>query len=206
MSRTGDADHWARLVRSLRGRCGLSQRALAEQLSVDQTTVSRWERSLDLPALRHRRVMRDMMRRDYGGNIDRILKMRVQFAAWPASLMKEGAIFLETSPTHAAEVRVAKFNYGDCLYGRFGAQTDEVTAEWEHMGIFSGELAMTISLNELVTPTETIYVRCLDTPHVSSDGEIWCFCEIKRITAEEYAANKSHMGGALLPIAYDVLS
>lgn len=136
MSRSGDADHWARLVRSLRGRCGLSQRALAEQLSVDQTTVSRWERSLDLPALHHRRVMRDMMRRDYGGNIDRILKMRVQFAAWPASLMKEGAIFLETSPTHAAEVRVAKFNYGDCLYGRFGAQTDEVTAEWEHMGIF----------------------------------------------------------------------
>jgi transcriptional regulator with XRE-family HTH domain len=43
--------HWPNALRDYRRRYGLTQAALAELLNVDPTTVSRWERGRDRPAL-----------------------------------------------------------------------------------------------------------------------------------------------------------
>ena len=197
--------YWSRLLRALRAQQGMSQRDLAGLLGVEQSTISRWERGAETPSLRRRRLIRDIVRRNLGDRHDRMLQLRVKHSAWPASLMKEGAVFVETSPSLAPEVGVPELHQGVSVYGLFGDEADELTSQWERGGIFAGDLAMTISLNRIFTPNGVVYFRGLDTPYFSSSGEIWCLCEIRRLTAEQYAASKSEMGGVLMPIAYDAL-
>lgn len=52
---------WPALVRRLRILSGLKQADLAEQLGVDQCTVSRWERNLCIPDTSVQKRVRDMM-------------------------------------------------------------------------------------------------------------------------------------------------
>lgn len=46
---------WARRVKEYRKRNGITQEALAEDLGVDRTTISRWETGRDEPALMYRK-------------------------------------------------------------------------------------------------------------------------------------------------------
>lgn len=205
MTERSEASYWSRMLRALRAREGITQRGLAELLTVDQATVSRWERNADTPSLRHRRDIRDLLRRHLDSHHDRLLKMRVQYSAWPSSLMKEGAVFVETSPSLGREVGVEGLGQGASVYGRFGDEADELTAAWERTGIFTGDLAMTISLNRIRTPEGPVFFRGLDTPYLSSTGDIWCLCEIRRLTEDEYLANREQLGDVLVSISYDSL-
>jgi len=54
---------WPALVRRIRFLSGLKQADLAEQLEVDQCTVSRWERNLCIPDTPVQKRVRDMLRR-----------------------------------------------------------------------------------------------------------------------------------------------
>lgn len=183
----------------------MTQRALAERLGVNQATISRWERGSEEPSLHRRRSIRDLLRSCSESAQDRLLKMRVKYSAWPTSLVRRGAVFVATSPSLAGEVGANGLDDGACIYGRFGAEADERMAQWERAGIFAGELAMTISLNRIMTPQGEVFFRGMDTPYNSSSGEIWCLCEIQRLTAEEYAAHEKQLGGVLVPISYDAL-
>ena len=197
--------YWSRLLRTVRAQQGMTQRALAERLDVNQATISRWERGCEEPSLKRRRRIRDLLRNSSESAQDRLLKMRVQYSAWPTSLVRKGAVFIATSPSLAGEVGADGLDEGACIYGRFGAEADERMAQWERAGIFAGELAMTISLNRIMTPQGEVFFRGLDTPYTSSSGEIWCLCEIHRLTQEEYAAHEKQLGGVLVPISYDAL-
>jgi len=55
------ASPWPSLVKRLRFLLGLKQEDLAEQLGVDQCTVSRWERNLCIPDTSVQKRVRDMM-------------------------------------------------------------------------------------------------------------------------------------------------
>lgn len=199
-----DLPYWSRFVRRLRIREGLSQLSLAETLGVTQASVSRWERGVDEPSLQMRRRMRDLFRAGRADRLDRLVRLRVQFAAWPASLVREGAVFLETSASLAAEVG-ADARAGETIYGHFGGEADDLTAAWERTGIFSGEMAMTLSLNRIATPDGPAFIRGLDTPHFTEGGDIWCLCEIKRISAAEYEATQRRIGGTLMAVPFDTL-
>ncbi len=59
----GDSDDWGPQLRRLRRLRALKQAALADQLGVDQATVSRWENGRQVPDLGMQRRLRDMMRR-----------------------------------------------------------------------------------------------------------------------------------------------
>ena len=197
--------NWAMMVTSLRHDLGLSQRALAEHLSVDQTTISRWERGKDLPGASHRRHMRDMMRKTATSRLDALTRLRVQMSSWPATLLRRGAIFVEISRAAAAEVSADGLLPGTSLYGRFGDEADEQVHAWELSGIFSGELAMTVSLNRIHSPSGPVFFRGMDTPHISASGEIWCLCELRRLSEAEYETELRQMGSPLLSIPYDAL-
>nr|WP_321440276.1 helix-turn-helix transcriptional regulator [uncultured Hyphomonas sp.] len=197
--------NWARMVTGLRQDLGLSQRVLAERLSVDQTTISRWERGKDLPGVRHRRQMRDMMRQTTTSRLDALTKLRVQMSSWPATLLRQGAVFVEISRAAAEEVSADGLGPGTSLYGRFGDEADEQMHAWERSGIFSGDLAMTVSLNRIQSPGGPVYFRGMDTPHISASGEIWCLCELRRLSEAEYLTELRQMGGPLLSIPYDAL-
>jgi len=196
--------YWPRLLLGLRARQGLTQTALAERLGVDQTTVSRWERGLDHPGPRRRRSIRDLMRGE--GRHDQVMRARVRYAAWPASLVARGAVFLEINQGAATEAGLSQDLRGQSIYGRFGPRTDEVTDRWERTGIFDGELALTISLNALLDASgREVFIRTLDTPHFTSDGTIWCLCELKRIGLAEYQRLRSDYRGSTLTVPFDAL-
>lgn len=202
---SSSAGYWARVIAELRLRQGLSQRAFADALAIDQTTVSRWERGKALPSVRQRRALRDLMRSSRETKQDQLTKLRVQFAAWPTTLLKQGGHLLEMSKTVCGELCASELRSGGSIYGLYGEENDEQVAAWERTGIYNGDLAMTLSLNRLDTSAGTVFFRGMDTPYLSSTGEIWCLCELKRITEEEYAAQKSQFGGTLVTISYDQL-
>lgn len=193
------------MIVSFRQSQGLSQRALASLLTVDQTTISRWERGDGVPGARIRRQLRDLMRRSPGSRLDRLARLRVQMSDWPATLLRQGAVLLEMSRAVPAEVSMADLPRGRSLYGLFGEEADEQVFAWERSGIFSGELAMTVSLNRIQTPSGPVWFRGMDTPHLCEGGEIWCLCEIRRLTAEEYETSLKQMGSPLISIPFDQL-
>jgi len=54
---------WPMLFKRVRFAYSLSQQQLADKLSVDQTTISRWERGTITPEVRIQRTVRDMLRK-----------------------------------------------------------------------------------------------------------------------------------------------
>ena len=199
--------YWPRLIKSLRLREGLTQGALAERLGVDQTAVSRWERAADEPSLRFRRNLRDLYRRNLAGRQDQAVRMRVQSGLQPSTLMMRGAVFLEINEAGAHEACVSRQQLqGRSIYGAFGAQTDEVTQRWESAGIFDGDVMMSMSVNRLDLGDDAdAYVWTLDTPYFTSDGDVWCLTEIKRILREQYEALHRQWGAATVSVPFDTL-
>lgn len=200
------SDYWPRLIRSLRERENLSQQLLADRLGVDQTSISRWERGRDLPGFKQRQRIRDLYRRHAGSRQDQVTRARVRNAFWPSSLVGPGAVFIEINTRALSEIGLTLTDLrGRTIYGLFGPQVDDVTERWEHTGIFDGELAMTISLNRIDRPDGPVFVKTLDTPHFTSDGDIWCLCEIQRISGAEHARLMKEFGSANFSLPFDAL-
>lgn len=203
-----DREYWEQLLKAYRSRNGLSQAALGTLLGVDQTTVSRWERTLDAPSIRQRKRIRDLMRRSQMGRQDHAMRMRVRNALWPSSLMGRGAVFLEASPQVVTEAHLPFSDLrGMSVYGAFGDQTDAVTERWEQAGIFEGDLAMAVTVNVLnpTVPGRTTYIQTLDTPYFSTEGEIWCVCEIRRIDETRYRRFIAECGANSLLVPFEGL-
>lgn len=201
-----DDSYWPRLLRAVRSREGLTQAALAQQLGVNQTTVSRWERALDAPGATMRRRLRDLFRTQMAGRQDQVVRARVRNSAWPSSIVGPGAVFLEINASALTEAGlIAGDLRGSSIYGRFGPAVDDVTERWEKTGIFDGTLAMTISLNIVEGVLGATFLQTMDTPHFTSDGDIWCLCEIRRIEEQEYRRLEREFGGATLSLPFDAL-
>jgi transcriptional regulator with XRE-family HTH domain len=199
--------YWANLIKALRSREGLTQAELATQLGIDQTAVSRWERSGDQPALKHRRALRELYRRNLASRQDTAVRMRVQNGFQPQTLLARGAVFIEINEAGAQEARVRReVLKGRSIYGAFGPHTDEVTRRWEQSGMFDGEIAMAMSVNRLEGPEGSgLFVRTLDTPYFTSDGDVWCITELTRISIEMFDALRKQWGGDTLAVAFDTL-
>lgn len=199
-----DDFHWPGQIQGYRRRYGLSQAALADTLGVHQRTVSRWERAEDMPGPAMRRILRDLIRRGQGARRDQALAMRVRNSCWPQTLLTEGAIFIEAN---AAALKEARLPYDDLrgrsIYGSFGEETDLVTARWEREGFFRGEFAMGITLNvEQLPDGGANWLRTLDTPHFTEDGDVWCLSELKRLSKDEYDSLYRQFGGPILVVPF----
>lgn len=198
--------YWPRLIKSLRSRENLTQGDLADYLCVDQTTVSRWERGQDAPALRLRQRIRDLYRRRVAGKQDLVARARVRNALWPASLVGPGAVFIEFNARALSEIDIlAEDLRGRSIYGLFGPDVDCVTERWESTGIFRGEVAMTVSLNCIERPGGTVFIKTLDTPHFTWDGDIWSLCEIQRVSRQEHATLLKEFGSSNFVLPFDAL-
>lgn len=204
---TSTGEYWARLLRLWRSREGLSQAELGELLGVDQTSVSRWERAVDLPRVGMRRRIRDAIRASSAGRQDKAIRARIRQALWPQTLVRRGAVFLEASSATLGEAGMPIGDLrGRSIYGTFGPLTDHVTEQWEKSGIFSGELALCMTVNVLQTADGPAYIRTVDTPYFSSADEIWCSCEVKRIDEREYQRLRQEFRGVILSIPFDGLA
>lgn len=196
---------WPALVQRLRGRLGLSQTALSGHLGVSQAAVSRWENGLDLPSVKMRRIMRDMMRRSDAARADRALRARLRYAPLPMSVVGPGARFLDFSTSFAAEtgIETAKLR-GNTIYGQFGESVDATTEIWERSGIFSGDVALTLTVLALTNGDgEPVYLKNFDMPQVLDDDRLVSVCEPRRVSKETFDLHMAHYKRPVFFLSYD---
>ena len=77
--------NWSQLIQHYRVRNGLTQKQLAQRLSVSQRTISRWERRQDQPSLDHQRVLRDLFHFETS-DVVRTLSNTIAFCPAPRAL------------------------------------------------------------------------------------------------------------------------
>lgn len=92
--------HWPDQLRAYRRKNFLSQENLAEQLEVDQTTVSRWERGIVKPTLKQQAVISRLINEDVPNQED-FLKFLLEFVPM-------GTVVVDTK-THAAVAASRQF-------------------------------------------------------------------------------------------------
>lgn len=173
-------------------------------IGVNQSTVSRWEQGLDLPARTLRGRLLRLARDGNAGRFDDALRWRVRTAQRPITLVGSGARFLEVSPAAGALMGIEPARLrGRSLYGLLGPDVDSATAAWEASGIFEGRIAMTMAVNPVPRATSSLFLRTEDMPYQTADGGIWCLCEISEIGAAAYQDFVSARGGRLVALSFD---
>jgi len=96
---------WSRVIKEYRRRHSLTQAALAEILNVDPTTVSRWERRRDQPALGILRRLRSLVIPSTS-DVERALRALVDTSNAIAVVFDEKYRLLHSSPKHRALLRL----------------------------------------------------------------------------------------------------
>lgn len=104
---------WPRALKEYRRRHALTQGALAEILNVDATTVSRWERGRDRPALGIQRRLRSLIMPGVS-DVERALRLLIDASDAVAVLFDHNYRLLYSSPRHRALLRLDASE----LYGR----------------------------------------------------------------------------------------
>jgi transcriptional regulator with XRE-family HTH domain len=105
--------HWPQALKEYRRRRGLTQSALAEVLDVDPTTISRWERGRDRPALGIQRRLKSLVLSP-PRNVEAALKMLIDTSDTIAVLFDSRYRLLHSSPKHRGLLRLDTSE----LYGR----------------------------------------------------------------------------------------
>lgn len=207
MNRPAEARRWPNLIKQLRRRAGLSQAALAEELGVRQASVSRWENGHDLPSLQLRRRMRTMLQTSNASCLKQQLQIRMTYAPSPMSIVGPGARFLDFSRSFAAETgTIIERLKGHRIYGQFGETVDVTTEKWEKSGIFSGDVAFTLTVLTFEDAAgQSIHLKNFDTPHLIDDDEIVTICETRRIEKTAYDEHILTYGGPVFSLSYEDL-
>lgn len=103
---------WGRRIREYRGRSGMTQQALADDLGVDRTTISRWERGRDEPSLSFRRRLMNLTP-SYRESVVRGLIDFIDNLDGLATLLDSSFRVLRTTRTHQ---QLLGYNVAD-VYG-----------------------------------------------------------------------------------------
>jgi transcriptional regulator with XRE-family HTH domain len=96
---------WPKALRDYRRRHGLTQAALAEALGVDPTTVSRWERGRDQPALGIARRLTSLVV-PHTSDVERALKVLIDTSNTIVVLYDNKYRVLWSSPKHRELLRI----------------------------------------------------------------------------------------------------
>jgi transcriptional regulator with XRE-family HTH domain len=104
---------WRLALKEYRRRHGLTQVALADILNVDPTTVSRWERGRDQPALGFQRRLRSLVV-PRPSDVERSLRLLIDTSDCLVVLFDCNYRLLHSSPKHRALLRLEPSE----LYGR----------------------------------------------------------------------------------------
>src|SRR5262245_13918242 len=144
----GQSMDWPQALKTYRRRHGLTQASLAELLNVDPTTVSRWERGRDQPALGIRRRLQSLVV-PRASDVERALRLLIDTSDGIAVLFDARYRLLHSSPKHRALLRLdASELYGKSFH-QFHSETqaalvDEVGGPrgWWRNGIVKTEYTL----------------------------------------------------------------
>lgn len=203
------ADDWGPQIRRFRRLRAIKQNALAEQLGVDQATVSRWESGRQVPDLGMQRRLRALMRgaepRD-----EVLLKHWIDTALGYTMLTDAQRTILAASPSFCVLHEVAAPEIvGMSAVPTF---TDELERSWwiavEH-GFFDGEVASVTVVSRFHTLSgrrRFLGAISVWTPVHLTTGEVLCRADRISLTDEEFARAREQNGGPIRIVRMDELS
>lgn len=132
---------WAREIRRFRQLNGLKQFALADVLNVDQATVSRWERGVQIPDIATQMRLRTLIQQGMPLH-DRLIRHLVRHAPGLAGLLDREARILEASDPAIALLGVSLD--GPSPPSARPHFSDGLAMAWqeaERAGLFDGQVA-----------------------------------------------------------------
>ena len=142
MGQAAMSSDWPVLMRCYRKENGLKQEAMAYQLSVDQTTISRWERGIDSPSLAMQKRLRDLFWKREDSALDAAVRM-VRASPGRAAILVPGTKIIEVSDSqadhygavaHEMKGKLMRHYYGNEYYERYMQPLGEI-------GIYNGEIS-----------------------------------------------------------------
>jgi len=134
------APNWAEHIRRHRRATGLTQAQLAARLNVDQATVSRWERALQLPELPQQKALRDLFH--HARQSDAVIARRIDILPVPAGLIDRSFKTLALSRPAASLLSVEGAKHADVHLEQMASEMAiELWYAAEQAGFFEGEVA-----------------------------------------------------------------
>lgn len=204
-----DAEDWGPQIRRFRRLRAIKQNALAEQLGVDQATVSRWESGRQVPDLGMQRRLRALMRgaepRD-----EVLLKHWIDTALGYTMLTDAERVILAASPSFCVLHEMAPTEViGMSAVPIF---TEELERLWwlavEH-GFFDGEIAsvtVVSRFNTLSGHRHFLGAISVWTPVHLTTGEVLCRADRISLTDEEFTRAREQNGGPIRVVKMGDLS
>lgn len=175
--------NWHNLIKGHRHRNGLKQEVLALQLGVNQATISRWERGIDIPNVAMQRRLRDLLfgRRQENLVADNLLRNPVVIA----EVQNQESLVVGHSPgalqVHRG-VNPLGWNYRDTTIESALLYEDDLTAQF-----WKGEIAFAeCRVSTYTAAGDLIFVHSHATPYHGDDGSIHAFVVWNPISREQY--------------------
>lgn len=185
--------NWPVLMRTYRKENGLKQDALAYQLNVDQTTISRWERGIDKPSLAMQKRLRDLLWKREDSVLDAAIRM-VKSSFGREAIIAPGTTIVEVSKSQAEKYntypiemrgKLMRDFYGNDYYERYMLPLGE-------LGIYSGDVArMDLIAKINIGNAAPKYSHSSIIPIISNCG-IYAVSQ-SRYVSKEYAASRPEL-------------
>ena len=179
---------WAGEITRFRQSRAIKQTALAEMLSVNQATVSRWERGRSLPDPAVQRRLRDLIYRWPADDV--IIQHGIRTAIGEMILSTRDRIALAVSPGYAAGHGVVPEQLtGHSTQPMYSEDAERCWQTIYNAGFYSGEIASAIVLCRSQTWSGHIKSRCTKVvwlPVRLSDGSIMLRGERITLSEDDY--------------------
>lgn len=195
-----DAESWGPQIRRFRRLRSIKQNALAEQLGVDQATVSRWERGRQVPDLGMQRRLRALMRSAEPRD-EVLLKHWIDSAVGYTLLNDAQRTILAASPSFCRLHGVD----ADEVIGRSAVPiyTEELERIWWQAieaGFFEGEIASVTAvsrINALSGLERGVAGISVWTPVRLRTGDVLCRVDRVALSDEEFTRARAQYGGPM---------
>jgi transcriptional regulator with XRE-family HTH domain len=184
--------NWADAIKHHRRQRGLTQAALAADLNIDPTTVSRWERGRDLPSLSVQTQLRKMILPTVS-NLDRALRDMIDTTGDIAVLLDRDYRLVRASKAHQDMLKYDPTT----MYGqKFPFWTDRMhqiishcggPEGWWKNGIYSMDFMSCRKPQERAGNQEILYQRVRTITIKDSTGDCLRFSLTRRIPMQAFA-------------------
>ena len=183
-------NNWPKLIKAYRETNGLKQFALATQLGVDQSTISRWENGRDLPGTAIQLRLRELLRaqEDMAPAI-----AIVRSLPSPGILMDRDTYCYEVSDPMAELLgKPREALVGTRLAELCNGYLDDEMAELREIDFFEGSVAYVEKLVSGTVGTREIYLKTRRIAIKTANGVVM-FSTSTPISAKEYARKGEEM-------------
>jgi transcriptional regulator with XRE-family HTH domain len=199
---------WGQQIRAFRRQRLIKQSVLAEMAGVDQATISRWERGLQLPDVQMQRRLRDLLRKATPD--EAILKHLTRMSLGEVMLSNHEQTILASSAPYAQTHRVtADHIVGMSWRGKQNGEGEGLIRRAIQCGFFRGDVAsvsVVMLSKSLSGHRRNVPTKVLWGALPLSDGTIVRQVQRRTLTDDEFVHCREQNGGPFRIVTMDDLA